>query len=128
MYQKRNEKLYARETHTDNEWVIYKRTNKGTQLTCFDTVQKYQPTKHSTPVRNHTSARGSVFTELGAEHKINKELIVGQEKSFQQLLGEQPSWIRDLVKFFKFTQDKQKYKKRQSKMCTKPMVKIDILQ
>ena len=70
--------------------MIYERTNKGTQLTCIDTVQKYQPTKHSTPVRIHTSAGGMVYKELGAELKITEALIVGPVKSFQQLLPEQP--------------------------------------
>ena len=37
-YQDRNGKFYARQTHTDKEWMIYESTNKGTQLTCIDTV------------------------------------------------------------------------------------------
>ena len=63
--------------------MIYKRTNKGTQLSCIDTVQKCQPTKHSTPVRIHTLVRGRVYTELGAELKITETLIVGPVESFQ---------------------------------------------
>ena len=75
-YHVRNGNFYARETHKDKEWIIYKRTNKGTQLTCIDTIQKYQPTKHSIPVRIHTSARGIVYRELGAELKINDASIM----------------------------------------------------
>ena len=106
-YHDRNGKFYARQDHTDKEWMIYKRTNKGTQLTCIDTVQKYKPTKYSTPVRIHTSAGGKVYSELGAELKITEALIVGPIESFQQLLTEQPKWIRDLVQFVQFSPDKQ---------------------
>ena len=82
-YQDRNGKFYARQDHTDKEWMIYERTNKGTQLTCINTIQTYQPTKYSTPVRIHTSAGGTVYKELGAELKITEALIVGPVESFQ---------------------------------------------
>ena len=49
-YQDRNGKFYARESHEDTEWKIYGRANRGTQLTCIDTIEEYQPTKYSTPV------------------------------------------------------------------------------
>ena len=91
--------------------MIYEKTNKETQLTCIDTVPTYQPTKYSTPVRIHISAGGMVYKELGAELKITEALIVGPVESFQQLLAEQPRWIRDLVQFVQFTPDKQKYNK-----------------
>ena len=77
--------------------MIYKRTNKGTQLTCIDTTQSYQPTKYSTPVRIHTSTGGTVYKELGAELKVTEVVPIGPVESFQQLLAEQPRWIRDLV-------------------------------
>ena len=91
--------------------MIYERTNKGTQKIYIDTLQKYQPTKHGNPVWIHTSARGSVYTELGAELKINEALIVGPAESFQQLLAEQPRWIWDLIQFVQFPPDIQKYNK-----------------
>ena len=92
-YQDRNGKFYARQAHTDKEWMIYKRTNKGTQLTCIDTTQSYQPTKYSTPVRIHTSAEGTVYKELGAELKVTEAVPIGPVESFHQLLVEQPRWI-----------------------------------
>ena len=95
-YEDKNGNFYARETYEDKEWIIYKRTSKGTQLTCIDTIQKYQQTKHSTPVRIHASARRIVYRELGVELKIDNELIVGPVEPFQQLLAEQPTWIRNL--------------------------------
>ena len=49
-YQDRNGNFYARASHEDTEWKVYERTNKGTQLTCIDTIKEYRPTKHSTPV------------------------------------------------------------------------------
>ena len=101
--------MNTRETHKDKEWIIYKRTSKGTQLTCIDTIQEYQPTKHSILVRIHTTARGTVYRELGAELKIDDELPVGLAESFEQLIAEQPAWIRDLVKFVQFAPDKQTY-------------------
>ena len=66
-YQDKNRNFYARETHEDKEWIVYKRTNKGTQLTYIETIKEYQPTKRSIPVRIHTAARGSVYRELGAD-------------------------------------------------------------
>ena len=90
----------------DRQWMIYKRTNKGTQLTCIDTTQSYQPTKYSTSVRIHTSSRGTVYKELGAELKITEAVSIGSVESFQQLLAEQPRWIRDLVQFVQFSPDK----------------------
>ena len=59
-YQDRNRNFYAGATHKDKEWIIYKRTSKETQLTCIDTIKEYQPTKHSIPVRIHTTARGTM--------------------------------------------------------------------
>ena len=88
-----------------------KRTNKGTQLTCVDTIKEYQPTKFSIPVWIHTSARGKVYRKLGAELKIDNDLPKGPVKSFEQLLVDQPAWISDLVKFITFTSDKHKYDK-----------------
>ena len=82
-YQDRNGKFYARQAHTDKEWMIYKRTNKGTQLTCINTTQSYQPTKYSTPVQIHISARGTVYTELGAELKVTEAVPIGPVESFQ---------------------------------------------
>ena len=105
-YQDRNGNFYARKSHKDKKSIIYKRTSKGTQLTCIDTIKEYQPTKHSIPVRIHTTARGTVYRELGAELKIDNELLVGPAESFKQLLVEQPAWIRDLVKFVQFVPDK----------------------
>ena len=49
-----------------------------------------------------------MYTELGAELKITEALIVGPVESFQQLLTEQPRWIRDLVQFAQFSPDKPK--------------------
>ena len=57
--------------------------NKGTQLTCIDTIKEYQPTKHGIPVRIHTAARGTVYRELRAELKIDDELSVGPVESFE---------------------------------------------
>ena len=34
-YQDRNGNFYTRESHKDKEWIVYKRTNKGSQLTCI---------------------------------------------------------------------------------------------
>ena len=85
-YQDRNENFYARETHKDKEWIVYKRTNKGTQLTYIDMIKEYKPTKHSIPVRIHTAARGTIYRELGAELKIDDALPVGPVDSFKQLI------------------------------------------
>ena len=74
-YQNRNGNFYAKKTHNNKEWIIYKKTNKGTQHTSIDTIQKYQPIKHSIPVRIHTSARGIMYRELGAELKINDAFL-----------------------------------------------------
>ena len=65
------------------------------QLTCIDTIKEYQPTKHSIPVRIHKTARRTVYRELGAELKIDNELLVGPVESFKQILAEQPTWIRE---------------------------------
>ena len=73
-------------SHKDTEWIVNKHMNKGTQLTCIDTIEKYQPTKHSIPVRIHTSVRGKIYKELGAELKIDKELPEGPAESFEQPL------------------------------------------
>ena len=50
-----------------------------------------------------------MYKELRAELKITEALIVGPVESFQQLLAEQPRWIRDLVQFVQFAPDKRKY-------------------
>ena len=47
LYQNRNGNFYARVSHEDTEWNVYERTNRGTKLTCIDTTEEYQPTKHS---------------------------------------------------------------------------------
>ena len=52
-----------------------------------------------------------MYRKLGAEFKINDELIVVPLESFQQLLAEQSTWIGDLVKFVQFAPDKQTYNK-----------------
>ena len=87
-YQDRNGKFYAKESHEDKEWIVYKRTNKGTQLTCIDMIKEYQPTKHCIPVQIHTAARGTVYRELGAELKIDDELLVVPVESFEQLTAD----------------------------------------
>ena len=51
-----------------------------------------------------------MYRELGAELKIDDELIMGPVESFKQLLAEQPTWIRDLVKYVQFAPDKPKGK------------------
>ena len=84
-YQDRNGKFYARESHGDTEWKIYERTNRGTQLTCINTTEEYQSTKHSIPVQIHTSAGGKIYKELGAQFKIDKELPEGPAESSEQL-------------------------------------------
>ena len=55
-----------------------------------------------------------MYRELGAEPKIDNALIVGPVESCKQLLAEQPTWIRDLVKFVQFAPDKQKYNKMEA--------------
>lgn len=50
-----------------------------------------------------------MYRELGAELKIDNELIVGPVESFKKLLTDQPAWIRDLIKFVQFAPDKQTY-------------------
>ena len=72
-------------------------------------VQSYQPTKYSTPVQIYTSVGGIVYKELGAELKVTEALPIGPVESFQQLLVEQPRWIRDLVQLVQFAPDKGKY-------------------
>ena len=91
--------------------MIYNRTNKGKQLTCIETVQKYKSTKHSTLVQIYTSARGIMYKESGAELKINDNLIVCPVESFKQLLAKQIRWIWDFVKFVQFAPNKPKYNK-----------------
>ena len=49
-YQDSIRNFYTRESHKDKKWIVYKQTNKGTQLTCINTIKEYQPTKHSVPV------------------------------------------------------------------------------
>ena len=101
--------FYTRETNEDKEWIVYTHTNKGTQLTCINTIKECQPTKHSAPVRIYTATRGTVYRELGAEFKINNKLSVGLVISFEQLIEDQPAWVRDLIKFIQFAPDKQTY-------------------
>ena len=81
-YHDRNENFYAKKTHIDKEWIVYKRTNKGTQLICIDTIKEYQPTKYSTSVQIHTAAKGTIYRELGAVLKIDKKLKVCSAESF----------------------------------------------
>lgn len=111
LYQDQNENLYSRETHEDIGQKVNRRTNKGTQLTCINTTKEYQPTKYSTPVRIHASAREKIYRELGAELKIDKELPEGPSKIFEQLLADQTEWVRDLIEFLRFTPDPTKYDK-----------------
>ena len=63
-----------------------KQKNKGTQLTCINTIKDNQPTKHSVSVCIHRSAKGTVYSELGAELKIDNELSVGPSEVFEQLI------------------------------------------
>ena len=109
LYQDHNRNFYARETHKDIEQKVYKHTNKGTQLTCIDTTITYQPTKYSIPVSIHISAGGKINRELGAELKVDKYLPEGLPELSEQLLADQPEWIRDLIKFVRFTPDGTKY-------------------
>ena len=55
--QDQNGNFYAEKKHKDIEWKVYKRTNKGTQLTCTDTIEEYQPTKYIILVFIHTLAK-----------------------------------------------------------------------
>ena len=89
--------------------MVYKQTNKGTQLKCIDTIKEYQPTKHSVSVQIHTAARGTVYRELGADLKIDNKVPVGPAESFGQLIADQPQWIRDLIEFVTFALDKRMY-------------------
>ena len=79
--------------HSLDKLSIFSPTNKGTQITYINTTEEYQPTKYSVPVPIHTTARGTVYRELGAELKIDNKLLVSQVESFKQLLSEQPAWI-----------------------------------
>ena len=54
-----------------------------------------------------------IYKGLGAELKIDKKLPEGPAESFEQLLADQPVWIRDLIKFVKFALDQRKYKRAQ---------------
>ena len=112
-YQERNGSFYARKINEYTEWKVYKRTNKGspTQLTCIDTTKDYQPKKYSTPVRIHKSTGGKIYTELGVKLKIDKALSEGPAESFKELIENQPQWIRNLVKFVRFTPDSTRYGK-----------------
>ena len=74
----------------------------------------YQPTKHSIPVRIHTTARGKIYKELGTELEtttIDDDVPIRPAESFKQLLAEQPRWISDLTKFVTFAPDERKYSK-----------------
>ena len=111
-YQDDNNKFYARETHEDKEWKIFKRTNGKSQLTCIDTIAEYQPTKHSVPVQIRSTAGGVTYKELGAELEItavDETILIGPPESFERLLAEQPRWISDLTKFVSFAADESKY-------------------
>ena len=77
-----------RGSHDDTEWKVYKRTKKGTQLTCIDTTAEYRPTKHSVPVRIHTSVGGKIYRELGVELKIDNKLLEGPAESVEQLIAD----------------------------------------
>ena len=74
-YQDKNGNFYTRESHKDKEWIVYKRTNKGIQLTCINMIKECQPTKHSVLIRIHTAARETVYRELGAELKNRQQII-----------------------------------------------------
>ena len=52
-----------------------------------------------------------MYKELGAELKIDKELPKDQAESFNQLIADQPEWIRNFLKFVRFTPDPTKYDK-----------------
>ena len=111
-YQDVNKKFYARETHEDKEWKIFERTKRKTQLTCVDTIEEYQRTKYSIPVRIHTTAGGKTYKELGAELEItavDAKALIGAPESFERLLAEQPGWVSDLTKFVSFAADESKY-------------------
>ena len=49
-----------------------------------------------------------MYRELGEKLKIDEELLEGPPESFEQLLADQPAWIRDLIKFFRFIPDQRK--------------------
>ena len=70
---------------------------------------EYQPTKHSVPIRIHTAARRTIYRELGAELKIDNELLEGPVESFKQLIVDHPPWIKDLIEFVTFAPDKRMY-------------------
>ena len=82
-YQDRNGNFYAIETHEDKEWIVYKQTHLGRQLTCIETIKEYQPTKHSIPVQIYTTVKGTVYRVLGAELKIDDKLPTCQAESFK---------------------------------------------
>ena len=109
------------ESYEDKEWIVYKRTNKGTQLTYINTIIEYQPTKLSVTVCIHTAARRTVYRELGAEIKIDNELSVGPVKWFEQLIVDQLQWIRDLIEFVSFESDKWMYNQMATtiKVCSR---------
>ena len=126
-YQDNNGYFYARESHKDKKWIVYKRTNKGTQLTCINTIKEYQPTKHSISVRIHTAAGVTIYRELGADLKIDDKLLQGPVESFEQLRVDQPPWIRDLIEFVAFDQTNICIIRwqPQSMMCSRPTTKMD---
>ena len=111
-YQDSNGRFYAKETHEDTEWIVYKRTNTGTQLTSINTITEYNPSKHSIPVPIYMTARGKIYPELGAELKSSEvvaPLSIGPPESFERLVADQSVWIIDLLKFVQFTPDFTKY-------------------
>ena len=50
-----------------------------------------------------------IYRELGAELKIDDKLPEGPAESFEQLIADQPQWIRDLIEFVTFVPDKRMY-------------------
>ena len=113
---RQNGNFYFRVSHRDTEWKVYERMKKGTQLTCIDTTAEYRPTKHSVPVRIHTSAGRKICRELGAELKIDNELPEGPVESFKQLIVDQPAWIKDLIDFVTFAPDQHIYNQMATKI------------
>ena len=50
-----------------------------------------------------------LYRELGVELKINNELPESPAEPFEQLIIDQPSWIRDLIEFVTFAPDNHMY-------------------
>ena len=77
----------------------YMNVQKSYTINMYQYHRQIPTTEHSFPVQIHTSVGEETFKELGAELKINKESPQGPVLSFDQLLVDQPSWIRDLSEF-----------------------------